>query len=523
MAVSRNVTVIPAIKRVGNNKNSESKPKIRVAAYCRVSTDSEEQASSYEIQIEHYTKYIKKNKEWELAGIFADDGITGTNTKKREEFNRMIEECMAGKIDMIITKSISRFARNTLDCLKYIRQLKDKNIAVFFEKENINTMDSKGEVLLTIMASLAQQESQSLSQNVKLGIQYRYQQGEVQVNHKRFLGYTKDENKQLVIDPEGAEVVKRIYREYLEGASLLQIARGLEADGILTAAGKAKWRPETLKKILQNEKYIGDALLQKTYTVDFLSKKRVKNNGIVPQYYVENSHEPIIPRELFMQVQEEMVRRANIRGGKGGKKRVYSSKYALSSIVYCGQCGDIYRRVHWNNRGYKSIVWRCVSRLEEKGSECTAPTINEETLQAAVVKAINELLTNKEPFLSTLQKNIATVLNEENDNTTDDIDRRLEELQQQLLIQAKSKNDYEDVADEIYRLRELKQNALVENADREGKRQRIAEMTDFLNKQSRELEEYDEQLVRRLIEKVTIYEAKLTVEFKSGIEIDEEI
>ena len=449
MAVSRNVTVIPAIQRIGNNKNSESKPKIRVAAYCRVSTDSEEQASSYDIQIEHYTNYIKKNKEWELAGIFADDGITGTNTKKREEFNRMIEECMAGKIDMIITKSISRFARNTLDCLKYIRQLKDKNIAVFFEKENINTMDSKGEVLLTIMASLAQQESQSLSQNVKLGIQYRYQQGEVQVNHKRFLGYTKDENKQLVIDPEGAEVVKRIYREYLEGASLLQIARGLEADDILTAAGKSKWRPETLKKILQNEKYIGDALLQKTYTVDFLSKKRVKNNGIVPQYYVENSHEPIIPRDLFMQVQEEMVRRANLRGGKGGKKRVYSSKYALSSIVYCGHCGDIYRRVHWNNRGYKSIVWRCVSRLEEKGSECTASTINEEILQTAVVKAINELLANKEPFLSTLQKNIATVLNEENDNATDDIDSKLEELQQQLLIQAKSKNDYENT-DKLY-------------------------------------------------------------------------
>ncbi len=522
VGVSRNVTVIPAIKRIGNNKNSESKPKIRVAAYCRVSTDSEEQASSYDIQIEHYTNYIKKNKEWELAGIFADDGITGTNTKKRDEFNRMIEECMAGNIDMIITKSISRFARNTLDCLKYIRQLKDKNIAVFFEKENINTMDSKGEVLLTIMASLAQQESQSLSQNVKLGIQYRYQQGEVQVNHKRFLGYTKDENKQLVIDPEGAEVVKRIYREYLEGASLLQIARGLEADGILTAAGKAKWRPETLKKILQNEKYIGDALLQKTYTVDFLSKKRVKNNGIVPQYYVENSHEPIIPRDLFMQVQEEMVRRANLRGGKGGKKRVYSSKYALSSIVYCGHCGDIYRRVHWNNRGYKSIVWRCVSRLEEKGSECTAPTINEETLQTAVVKAINELLAKKEPFLSTLQKNIATIFNEENDNATDDIDSKLEELQQQLLIQAKSNNDYEDVADEIYRLRELKKNALVENAEREGKRQRIAEMTDFLNEQSCELEEYDEQLVRRLIEKVTVFDDKLAVEFKSGVEIDVE-
>ena len=192
----------------------------------------------------------------ELAGIYADDGITGTNTKKREEFNRMIQNCMDGKIDMIITKSISRFARNTLDCLKYIRELKEKNIPVFFEKENINTMDSKGEVLLTIMASLAQQESQSLSQNIKLGLQYRFQNGEVRVNHSRFLGYTKDEEGNLVIEPSEAEVVKRIYREYLEGASLLQIGRGLEADGILTGAGKTKWRPETLKKILQNEKYI---------------------------------------------------------------------------------------------------------------------------------------------------------------------------------------------------------------------------------------------------------------------------
>ncbi len=523
MELSRNITVIPARKRVGNTAAAEQRPKLKVAAYCRVSTDSEEQASSYEVQVAHYTQFIQKNPEWELAGIYADDGITGTNTKKREEFNRMIQDCMDGNIDMIITKSISRFARNTLDCLKYIRELKEKNIPVFFEKENINTMDSKGEVLLTIMASLAQQESQSLSQNIKLGLQYRFQNGEVRVNHSRFLGYTKDEEGNLIIEPAEAEVVKRIYREYLEGASLLQIGRGLEADGILTGAGKTKWRPETLKKILQNEKYIGDALLQKTYTIDFLSKKRVKNNGIVPQYYVENSHEPIIPRELFMQVQEEMVRRANLRGGKGGKKRVYSSKYALSSIVYCGQCGDIYRRVHWNNRGYKSIVWRCVSRLEEKGSECTAPTINEETLQAAVVKAINELLANKEPFLSTLQKNIDTIFNEESDNDTDELDSKLEELQIELLKQAKSKNDYDNVADEIYRLREMKQNSLVENAEREGKRQRIAEMTAFLNEQSHELEEYDEQLVRRLIEKVTIRDDRIEVEFKSGVKIEEMI
>lgn len=515
--------MIPARTRVGNTVKAEIRPKLRVAAYCRVSTDSEEQASSYEVQIEHYTNYIESNPEWELAGIFADDGISGTNTKKRDEFNRMIEDCMEGKIDMVITKSISRFARNTLDCLKYIRQLKDKNIPVFFEKENINTMDSKGEIMLTIMASLAQQESQSLSQNVKLGIQYRYQQGEIQINHNRFLGYTKDENKHLVIVPEEAEVVKRIYREYHEGASLLQIARGLEADGILTAANKPKWRPETLKKILQNEKYIGDALLQKTYTIDFLSKKRVVNNGIVPQYYVENSHEPIIPREIFMQVQEEMMRRVNLHTGKSGKKRVYSSKYALSSIVYCGECGEIYRRVHWNNRGCKSIVWRCVSRLEEKGSDCSSPTVNEETLQTAVVKAINEVLCSKDTFLSILHDNIATVLNEENDKATDDLDSKLDELQNELLLLANSKADYNNVADEIYRLRELKQNTLAENAERQGKRQRIAEMTEFLNAQSVELQEYDEQLVRRLIEKITVYADMLTIEFKSSVEIDIEM
>jgi site-specific DNA recombinase len=289
--MGKTVTMIPARRRVGNTVKEEGQPKLRVAAYCRVSTDSDEQATSYEAQVEHYTEFIKKNPEWEFAGIFADDGISGTNTKKREEFNRMIEECMSGRIDMVITKSISRFARNTLDCLKFIRQLKEKNIPVYFEKENINTMDAKGEVLLTIMASLAQQESQSLSQNVKFGIQYRYQQGHVQVNHNRFLGYTKDANGHLIIEEEEAKVVRRIYREYLEGASLNGIGRGLEADGILTGAGKKRWRPETVQKILKNEKYMGDALLQKTYTVDFLSKKRVKNTGIMPQYYVEGDHE----------------------------------------------------------------------------------------------------------------------------------------------------------------------------------------------------------------------------------------
>ena len=394
--MNKSITVIPARKRVGNTVNKEVKPKLRVAAYCRVSTDSDEQATSYDAQVEHYSNFIQKNEEWEFAGIFADDGISGTNTKNREEFNRMIEECMTGSIDMIITKSISRFARNTLDCLRYIRQLKEKNIPVFFEKENINTMDSKGEVLLTIMASLAQQESESLSKNVKMGMQFRFQKGEVQVNHNRFMGYTKDEDGHLIIEPAEAEIVKRIYREYLQGASLKQIGDGLMADGILTGAGKPKWRPESVKKILKNEKYIGDALLQKTYTVDVLTKKRVKNNGIVPQYYVENSHEAIIPRDLYMQVQEEMLRRSNLHSGANRKKRVYSSKYALSSILYCSKCGDIYRRIAWNNHGKRSMVWRCVNRVEHGPDCCDAPTVKEEELQNDVVKAINMALGGKD-------------------------------------------------------------------------------------------------------------------------------
>mgnify|MGYP004732867319 FL=1 len=258
----------------------------------------------------------------------------------------MIDDFMVGKIDMIITKSISRFARNTIDCLKYVRKLKEKNIAIIFEKENINTLEASGELLLTIMASLAQQESASLSQNVKLGLQFRYQEGKVQVNHEYFLGYTKDEDGNLIVDEDEVAIVRRIYREYLEGASFRDIAMGLERDKIKTGGKRYKWHLSTVQGILQNEKYIGNALLQKTITTDFIEKIGIKNDGSVPQYYVKDSQKAIIPRDIFAQVQEEMVRRANMTSGiEGKKKRIYSSKYALSSICTCSRCGDIYRRV----------------------------------------------------------------------------------------------------------------------------------------------------------------------------------
>lgn len=522
MEAKMSITVLPARKNVGSANKDEENPKLRVAAYCRVSTDSDEQATSYDAQIEHYTNYINGHPDWVLAGIYADDGISGTNTKKREEFNRMIDECMAGDIDMIITKSISRFARNTLDCLKYIRQLKEKNIPVYFEKENINTMDSKGEVMLTIMASLAQQESQSLSQNVKLGLQYRYQQGEIQVNCNWFLGYAKDENKHLVIVPEEAEIVKRIYREYLEGASMLKIARGLEADGILNGAGREKWHTSNISTILRNEKYIGDALLQKTYTVDFLTKQRIKNNGLVPQYYVENSHEAIIPREIFMQVQEELVRRRIVHTSPNGKNRVFSSSHCLSNIVFCGCCGEFYRRIHWYNRGKKSIVWRCISRLENTGLFCDARTVPESQIEQVLVTAINQTLGDRGSFLATLQRNIETVLSKGNDRGLADIDKRLKELQTELLKLATSNADYEKVGNEIYRLRDEKQKLMVENVNRDELKNRITDMGVFLREQPTTIAEYDESLIRRLVEKVTVYKEKFTVEFKSGVTVDVE-
>ena len=516
-----NVMIIPAKKQKGNTViPQEDKPKLRVAAYCRVSTDSDEQATSYEAQIVHYTEEIQKNPEWELAGIYADDGISGTNTKKRDEFNRMIEDCNAGLIDMIITKSISRFARNTLDCLKYIRLLKEKNIPVFFEKESINTMDAKGEVLITIMASLAQQESESLSKNVKLGLQFRYQNGQVQVNHNHFLGYTKDEKGNLIIDTEQAEIVKRIFREYLEGYSMDKIAKGLEADGILTGAGKTRWWSSTINKILRNEKYIGDALLQKTYTTDFLSKTRVKNNGIVPQYYVEGNHEAIIPKDIFLRVQDELVRRRVVKTSANGKKRSYSCNHCFAQIVICGDCGEMFRRIHWNNRGCKSVVWRCISRLESTGLECHARTVNETVLENMVVQTINTLLGDKSTFQAQLQQNIAKVIRDAGKTTADGIDEQLMELQKELLKKANNKEAYDEIADQIFKLREHREKCTVDTAARDAQIERINDLQDYIIKQRTDLESFDETLVKRWLGQITVWDDHFTVELKSGLKID---
>lgn len=470
----------------------------------------------------HFRDVVPRLPNRIQIGYFRDDGISGTNTKKRERFNEMIDDCEAGKIDKVITKSISRFARNTLDCLKYVRKLKELNIDIFFEKENIHTLEASGELLLTIMASLAQQESQTLSQNVKLGLQFRYQDGKVQVNHNHFLGYTKDADGNLIIEEEEAKVVRRIFREYLEGSSFRDIAQGLERDGIKTGAKKSKWHFSTIQGILRNEKYIGDALLQQTITTDFIEKTRIKNDGSLPQYYVKDSHPAIIPKDIFTQVQEEMARRANMfSGGEGKKRRVYSSKYALSSICTCSRCGDIYRRIAWNNRGKRSIVWRCCTRVEYGPNACDAPTISESELQMATVKAINKVLKCSDSMQDILKGNIEKVLSEDQtDGKLEALNKVLEVKQHELAQLAKNDDDYSALTGEVDDLREKKQELLVEKARMEGYKSRIKELGELLKKECTELTEYDEEMVRNYIKGIKVYDDRFTVSFKAGIDID---
>ena len=377
-----------------------------------MSTDQEEQLSSFEAQVNYYTGYIEKHPDYECAGIYADEGISGTNTKKREQFNRMIEDCKAGKIDGIITKSISRFARNTLDCLNFVRQLKELGIGVTFEKENIFTLDSKGEVLLSILSSLAQDESRSISENSTWGIRRRFEQGRLFINATKFLGYDKDKNGNLVINKKQAEIVRRIYREFLDGKGANRVARELEGDRVINWNGKTKWCENSIRKMLTNEKYKGDALLQKTYTVDFLSKKRADNTGQVPQYYVEDSHPAIIDKEMWEAVQLEMERRRDFAREHGIQKLEYASEdNPFAGRVICGSCGQVFGRKVWNSTDdrFRRIVWRCNGKYVVKGEKgCESRHIDDGVLYQAFISVFNTLVENRECFMKKWRDRLAS-------------------------------------------------------------------------------------------------------------------
>jgi site-specific DNA recombinase len=374
--------------------------KKRVAAYARVSTDSEEQLSSYEAQVDYYTRYIKSNPEWEFVDVYTDEGISATSTKKRDGFKRMVADALDGKIDLIITKSVSRFARNTVDTLTNVRKLKDKGVEIYFEKENIYTFDSKGELMLTILSSLAQEESRSLSLNVTWGQRKRMADGKVSLPYKRFLGYEKGEDGLPQIIEAEAKTVRLIYKMFLEGKTPSGIASYLTQKAIPTPSGKQKWQPSTVKSILSNEKYKGDAILQKRFTVDFLTKKMKINEGEIPQYYVENSHPAIIPQETFELVQDEFRRRK-----AGG--RYISGISCFASRLVCGDCGSFYGRKVWqSNSKYACTVWQCNRKFKEQ-EFCTTPHLKEENIKKAFMEAFNSLIDNKDEILANYDEIIA--------------------------------------------------------------------------------------------------------------------
>lgn len=397
----KQITIIPGVIKYTEGFESGYPGKRKVAAYARVSTGSEEQLTSYEAQKDYYEMKIKENPVWQYAGIYADEGISGTSTKGRVQFNKMVSDALSGKIDLIITKSVSRFARNTVDSLTTIRNLKEHGVEVFFEKENIYTLDAKGELLISLMSSLAQEESRSLSQNISWGKRKRFADGKVSLPYKHFLGYEKGENGHPKIVEEEAEIIRLIYKMFLAGNSAHTIAKHLTSEGIKTPAGCDVWQQTTVLSILRNEKYKGEAILQKTFTADYLTKKVKDNTGEVPKYYVQYSHPAIISPDVYDLVQLELERRKNSKG-------YITSKNALSGKLICGECGATYGSKLWHsNSKYKRTVWHCNQRHKKY---CKTPPLNDWEIHAAFVDELNRLVENKDELTGRLESMLAGVL-----------------------------------------------------------------------------------------------------------------
>ena len=371
--IEPNVTIIPKLEPLVRHK--------RVAAYVRVSTASDEQMGSIATQRDYYSKYIAGNTQWDFVGIYADEGLSGTTSKRRPAFQQMVEDALAGKIDLILTKSLSRFARNTVDTLKTIRALKEKNVEVYFEKEDISTLDSKGEFLITLMSSLAQEESRSISENVAWGKRKRFADGKFSMPYKHFLGYDRGADGTMVINEEQAEVIRLIYLLYLEGRTLGDITRVLQAAGIKTPTGKEKWAISVIESILRNEKYYGAALLQKKFTYDFLTKKTKKNCGVLPQYYIENDHTPVVSKAHYEAAQERFAI----------KQRQRCTRTPFAGKLICDSCQQIYSRKSWHSTTTRDPVWECPQRFQGK-PKCPTPHIYQQQLTAAYHEAFRDLL-----------------------------------------------------------------------------------------------------------------------------------
>ena len=531
------VTFIPADPKF--EKKDIRSQRLRVAPYCRVSTDSDEQLTSYTAQIEYYTAKIAANPEWTMVRLYADESITGTSTKKRKQFNKLIADCEAGKIDLVITKSVSRFGRNTLDGLQYTRKLKRLGVGVYFEKENVNTLHMDNEMILTFFFSQAQAESESLSGNVKWGHRKNFKDGKVYYQYKSFMGYRRGANGEPEIDEEQAAVVRRIFARYLMGDSVHRIAKGLQADGIKTVRGNEKWSDSVIQGMLQNKKYIGDALLQKTYIADIFTHQSKKNMGELPKYYVHDSHPAIIDRETFRKVQEEIARRA-------GKKRTsskaktelgkYSGKFAFSELLVCGECGSPYRRQTYMPRGEKYYVWRCLNRLENGKRICKqSPTFKECDLQAAVLASVNEMFSQRKAK-DAVRESLAVALAAEAPRLSlPAIEAQLQAVQERhkkLLGLAMAANPDDTSYDsELQKICATKAQLMLLKAEAERTEQdteeydkRMAQLDEAVEQDSGAIEEYDEVMARQLISSIKVISREtILVRFKDGVEIEQRI
>lgn len=533
----RTVTLIEPKKSILVDK--EKYHQKRVAAYCRVSTDSEEQLTSYQNQMRVYTEMIAARKEWEFAGLYADEGISGTRADKRPEFQRMIRDCQNGKIDYIITKSVSRFARNTVECLEYVRSLKAQGIGIFFEEQNIDTLKNESELYLVIYAGFAQSESESISKHITWTYRKKFEEGKVSFQYKNFLGYRKGADSQPEIVPEEAAIVERIYEMFLAGQPVKMIVQTLQAEKIEIPGKNLSFSKNMIMNILRNEKYCGDCILQKTVTVDCISKTRKANQGEAPMYIVENNHPAIISREVFNRVQEELIRRQALRA-KSDKTSITAtgkySKYALTEVLQCAECGSRYRRVTWTAHGRKKIVWRCISRLDYGTKHCKdSITVEEEALHGAVVRALNRFHTEDESTYLTLMK--ATIgeaigINggsEEIDLLTrriDTLNKRMLDLVNETVAAGKdvesSEDEFKGISDQIEQLNR-RIAAIQESIHKDGSRQaRLEEIQSIIAKRVANKTQYDDSIVRQMIECIKVHsDGRLTIIFGGGYEIEE--
>ena len=533
------VIVIPAKPELAQQRSVRRQ--LRVAAYCRVSTDDEEQLTSYEAQKTYYTDKIMTNPDWTMAGIFADPGVTGTSTTKRKEFNRLIKNCRQGKVDVIMVKSISRFARNTLDCIKYIRMLQALGIAVIFEKENINTLEMDGELLVTMMGAFAQAESESIGKNVQWGMQEAMRQGKACIQYKTFYGYKEGEDGKPEIIPEEAEVVRRIYKSYLAGQSLRMIGDALEREGILNVKGVPKWHPAVLQSILANEKYCGDVLRQKTFVEDTISKRIRKNTGQRPMYLIQNHHEGIVSREMFQAVQAETARR---NAGKAPSKKQaptgkakYSAKYALSDRLVCGECGSLHRRCVWTHHGKRREIWRCISKIDYASKYChNSPTLDEKPLQDAILAAINSVMSKKEALVGQIADSVRMELlpGDGSGVSLGDIDRLIKAQEQkfeELFASVRGNQDFMARADEfkaineeLSKLKEKRAMLMEVQAKDAASLWRVDHAMELLEAETSELTEWDEGIIRQLVDTVkVISKEKILVILRGGIQIEQDM